>query len=938
MAAYRARMGEEYMDQSLWAYRHYDIQSARDMANKLGISTAAAILLQQRGCTSEEQCRRFLAPRLEDLTPPLCMGGMAAAVDIIRRAVASQKPIIIFGDYDVDGVCSVVILRECLESLGAEVDCYIPDRFEEGYGLNQEAIEQLAERGFGLLITVDCGIRSVEEVARAKSMGLEVVVTDHHQPGDILPEADAVVNPHLDRIEACQGLCGAGVAYQLSRALGSGCDHTSWLDLVALATVADIVDLTHDNRILVKHGLERIAQTKRPGLRCLMELGGIQADKPLNTWQIGFILGPRLNAAGRLSDARLSAELLYTRDEQQARYLAEVLNRLNDERKQTEEIIMGEASLKIAHQPEVLEKHVLVLDGKQWHHGVLGIVASRLSEMYKKPVILINWEDDSGRGSCRSVEGFDIYKALEACQQHLLQFGGHPMAAGLTIAKDQLSPFIAALQRWCTESGSAGQGKQEYLIDLELDPRQINEELWQDIQALEPFGPGNPVPVLTVRGVELQQAAMVGSEGRHFRARLQGSGLNAIAFDRPQYAGFRAEQYRADLIFQLDRNEFRGRNYLQLKILQMRPSYLWDLSLESLLQPWLQEVLKLLEEHPAVMLIAPTYRVLNKLQQRLGLWLRDTALYSLHGHLPAAQRQAREQALLSGKPGVYLLSSAYRYYLQKKTDQHIDSICTREILRSQAHAAAGYDEDSWGMALGAINPDIDAYITESAQIPGKGKFAVYVNRHRTIQNWKALAEPLFLEAGLKDVQLRRMIRGQFSRAKEGFLLTDGNACGMPIDELDGIWMADLPFSVAEVNLILSGMGAGVSSPLVLRYNQSQVDANRQYLNQAYPDMEYIRSIWSALRYLGQSQLYGELSQFCRRLSPIARQEVTTAGLEAALHILADLGLCQFKKKGSIMAIQLMFDANNSRNISNSPYYLEGLAEKKRFRIWSIEFN
>ena len=246
------------------------------------------------------------------------------------------------------------------------------------------------------------------------------------------------------------------------------------------------------------------------------------------------------------------------------------------------------------------------------------------------------------------------------------------------------------------------------------------------------------------------------------------------------------------------------------------------------------------------------------------------------------------------------------------------------------------DEDSWEWPW---EPSI-RISTHTSQNPHKyrkGKFAVYVNRHRTIQNWKALAEPLFLEAGLKDVQLRRMIRGQFSRAKEGFLLTDGNACGMPIDELDGIWMADLPFSVAEVNLILSGMGAGVSSPLVLRYNQSQVDANRQYLNQAYPDMEYIRSIWSALRYLGQSQLYGELSQFCRRLSPIARQEVTTAGLEAALHILADLGLCQFKKKGSIMAIQLMFDANNSRNISNSPLS-GGPGGKKRFRIWSIEFN
>jgi len=859
------------------------------------------------------------------------MGGMAAAVEIIRRAAAKQRRIVIYGDYDVDGVCSVVILRECLESLGAEVDYYIPDRFQEGYSLNSQAIEKLAEQGFGLLITVDCGIRSIEEVARARSMGLEVIVTDHHQPGDILPEADAVINPHLDRIEACEGLCGAGVAYQLARALGSGYDHSSWLDLVALATIADIVDLTGDNRTLVKHGLERITHTNRPGLRCLMEIGGIPIGKPISSWQIGFILGPRLNAAGRLNHARLSVELLYTRDEQQAQYLAEVLNRLNDERKQTEEIILGEASLRIAHQPEILKNHVLVLDGKQWHLGVLGIVASRLSEMYEKQVILINWDDNSGRGSCRSIAGFDIHKALEACHEHLLQFGGHPMAAGLTIARDQLSPFIEALERWSIESGQAGQAKHEHLIDLELDPTQINHELWQDIQALEPFGPGNPVPVLTIRGVELQQAAMIGSEGQHFKARLQGSGLNVIAFGRPQYAGFKTGQYRADLVFQLDRNEFRGRNHLQLKILQMEPSYIWDLSMDNLLKSWLQEVIKLLDAKQMVMLIAPTYRVLNKMQQRLGLWLRDNSLCSLHGHLSAAQREAREQALLSGNPGVYLLSSAYRYYLQKKTNQAIDTICSMEILSSQSQAAAGCDEDSWVSGQLVINPDINAYITESKGIPDKGRFVVYVNRRQTIQRLKALAEPLFLEAGLQDMQVRRMIRCQFAQAKDGFLLTDGNACGMPIDELDGILMADLPFSAAEVNLILSGMGVGVSSPLVLRYNQSQVDANRQYLDHLYPDMEYIRAIWSALRNLGQGELQGEISQFCQRFSQITRQGVTAVDLEAALHILADLGLCQFKKRGSIMAIKLKFHAKNGRNISNSPYYLEGLAEKKAFQ-------
>lgn len=926
------------MDQPLWVLRQYDIVQAQAMAERLGISTAAAILLQQRGCRSEEQCRYFLSPRLEDLTPPLSMTGMAAAVEIIQRTVDAKQPIVIFGDYDVDGVCSIVILRECLERLDAEVDYYIPDRFQEGYGLNTQAVQQLAQRGFGLLITVDCGIRSVEEVAAARRSGLQVIVTDHHLPGDILPEADVIINPHLDQMEDCKNLCGAGVAYQLARALGSAPDNDSWLDLAALATIADIVDLNGDNRILVKHGLQRMSVTDRPGLRCLMETGGIKPGEEISSWQIGFILGPRLNAAGRLSHARLSAELLYTRDEQQALYLAEVLNRLNDERKQTEEIILREASLRIAHQPQILENNVLVLDGKQWHHGVLGIVASRLSEMHRKPVILINWDDDSGRGSCRSIEGFDIHRALQACQNHLLQYGGHPMAAGLTIDKNQLTFFIEALERWSQESGQAGAREERHFIDLEIDPAQINCDLWHEIQALEPFGPGNPVPVLAVRGVELQQAAMIGAEGQHFRARMQGSNLNVIAFRKPQYADFKAGQYRADLTFQLDRNEFRGRTSLQLKIRQMKPAYQWDMSAETPLRPWLQEALGLLEQQRAVLLIAPTYRVLNKLQQSLELWLCEAALHGLHGHLSAAQRQAGEQALLSGDPGLYLVSSAYHYYLRQKQSEALNALHSIDVLKSQAEGAAARDQDNGESGPLTLNSGIKAYIVKSGEMPDRGRFAVYVNRLKTIQNLRAGINPLFSEAGLGDIQQRRRVRRQFVQAKEGFLLTDGNACGMPIGEIDGVWMVDLPFSTAEIDHIWSEMGIGASCPLVLRFNQSQVDANQIYLGRLYPDTERIRSMLPALRSLGHGVLQGEVSQFCQALSRITGRQVSALDLQSVLHVLDDLGLCQFKKKGSIMAIKFMFHAKNSINMSESPYYLEGLAEKKAFHDLANELQ
>lgn len=926
------------MNQIMWMVRPSDTIQAQALASVLGISTATAVLLLQRGCHSEEQCRRFLSPRRQDLTPPLSMQGMREAADIIRHAVDSQRLITIYGDYDVDGICSTVILRECLESLGAVVDYYIPDRFQEGYGLNMDAVHRLGAADCRLLITVDCGIRSVEEIAAAREMGMEVIVTDHHTPGEILPRANAIINPKLDHIEACRNLCGAGVAYQLARTLVTAAeDSTQWLDLVALATIADVVSLTGDNRILAREGLRCLNSTRRPGLSRLMEIGGIDPHQEISPRQVGYIIAPRLNAAGRLSHARLSLELLYTTAHDEACYLAEVLNRLNDERKSTEEIILREASLRISHQPQLLEKSILVLDGKQWHHGVLGIVASRLCEQHYKPVILINWDDNKGRGSCRSVEGFDIHAALQACSNNLLRFGGHSLAAGLTIEKEQLPSFMDELERWSQQHYPDEEALKRHFIDLELDPDEIDSRLWGEIQKMEPFGEGNPVPVLAVRAVELQRAAMVGQQGQHFKAQLPGPGLDVIAFGKPQYAAFNARHYRADIAFHLSRNEFQGRSSLQLKVKEMKPAYQPDHSRLDCMTPWLKKAIGHINEQQAVLLLAPTYRTMIKLRRSLELWFCNASLYSLHGHLPTSQRLLTEQARSARDAGLYIVTKAYRHYLSRRQIDILQVLPAIDLQADMAVQAEAVDHSAKSSFLAGCNLQ-SWYAGQSNHIPAGGRHIIYANRMQTIKAWQQKDRPLFVEAGLSDWQQRRLVRRRFAEAARGILLTDGYAGLYPIGEVDGVWLADLPFSAVEASQILTELGVGLSPAVGCLFNGDGVEYNWSYLKRLYPDAERIKYIYGGLRALNQGVLEGEAAVLCRRLSKILNAPLSPLDLQPVLHILADLGLCQIKKKGSIMAIMLLSHIKNSFDTADSPYYLEGLAAKKAFREWVKELQ
>lgn len=918
------------MDQINWKVRTLDTARAQTLAGALGIRPVTAALLLQRGCQNEEQCSRFLSPRLQDLTPPLLIGGIKEAVDIIRRAIDRQKTITIYGDYDVDGICSTVILQECLQLLGAKVDYYIPDRFKEGYGLNMDAVNRLGAAGCGLLITVDCGIGSVREIAAARDMGIEVIVTDHHTPKGDLPDANAIINPKLGHIESCRELCGAGVAYQLASSLFAPADdRTMWLDLVALATIADVVSLTGDNRILVKEGLFCMNKTQRPGLSHLMETCGIDLCQEVIPRQVGFLIAPRLNAAGRISHARLSVELLCTKTPDEAHYLADALNRLNDERKRTEEVILGEALLRVSHQPQLLENRILVLDGQQWHNGVLGIVASRLCEQYCKPVILINWDDDKeGRGSCRSVEGFDIHAGLEACSNSLLRFGGHPLAAGLTVAKEQLPALITDLEQWSRQHYPDQAMQKHRFVDLELDPAEIDSHLLEELKRLAPFGEGNPIPVLAVRAVELQRTAMVGQTGQHFKAQLSGPGLDMIAFSKPQYAQFNARRYKADIAFNLASNQFMGRENLQLRVKAMKPAYQPDLGTDVTM-PWLHAAVSCLNKQEPVFFLAPTYRVLVKMKEALKQWFCTDALYSMHGHMSANQRLRVEQACVAKNVALYIVTKAYQNYLSRCKGTigagiHIIDLYSGWSELASAGDGAGNVANDWFRQWHQARPE---------EISPQGRHIVYANRICTIKAFQQRANPVFSEVGLTNAQQRRLVRRRFAEASPGILLTDGYASLEPPGEVDGVWLADLPFSAVEARQILEGLKTVPAQAVGCLFDQEGVDYNRDYLKRLYPDTQRIKRIFEGLCALGTGALEGEIAVLCQRLSRLLDMNLSSLDLLPVLHILADLGLCQIKKKGSIMAIMLLSCTQKSVDTADSPYYLEGLESKKVFHTW-----
>ena len=546
------------------------------MSHELRVSPVTARLLCIRGLDDPLSARRFLFPSLDDLLDPERLTDLPTAVDRILSAIANKERIAIHGDYDVDGVTSTVILRRALELLGGDVTHFIPERLRDGYGLQPAAIERLHALGVRLVISVDCGIRAGEAAVRARELGVDLIITDHHEPDTELPQAVAVINPKRhDCTYPDKNLAGVGVALKLVQALCTRTGHTSWLPafvkVAAIGTLADVVPLTGENRVIAKLGLEMLSRgPHKVGLRSLLDVCGL-IGKEIDSYHIGFVLAPRVNAAGRMSSPDIAARLLLASDEgmrEEARELAQQLDTENIRRQEEEADIVAAARKAVETDLEIGSRTVIVVAGEGWHRGVIGIVASKLVDAFHRPAIVISTEGDVAHGSCRSIPSFNMLGALESCGDVMTRFGGHKQAAGLTMAAERVRELRARVNDYADGCLHPDDLRPRIWIDGALGFKAIDEQVASELTSLAPFGAGNPRPIFRASGVEIVDGPRRLKE-RHLKMafRQDGRVMRGIAWRASEREEFVAGHRTAiDLAFSLEQDTWEGERYLQLSI------------------------------------------------------------------------------------------------------------------------------------------------------------------------------------------------------------------------------------------------------------------------------------------------------------------------------------------------------------------------------------
>ena len=537
-----------------------------------------ARILYARHIDTPGKIRSFLATD-GALGDAMELAGMAAAIERVAQAIDRQESIAVYGDFDVDGVTATVLMTSALRALGARVQAFIPDRFEDGYGLNIDAIDRLGDGGVSLCITVDCGVRSTDEVAHARARGMDMIITDHHSVPDVLPDAIAVIDPKReDSTYAFRELAGVGVAYQVARALTNALSDKGsqqndalldeYLDLVGLGTIADVVPLEGENRTLARWGLNRMRSAARPGLQELARVAGIELAA-VNSTDVAYRIAPRLNAAGRIENARIAYQLLLSRDGQQAAVTAKTLNDRNRERQDLLEEQFSQATSQIdaACLPRLLFVH-----GPDYHEGIVGLVASRLREQFYRPALVLRSDAETSRGSARSIEGFHITQALESCRDILMRFGGHAQAAGFTLESSRIAEFEARLLTYAEEHLDESLLVPRIQVDAIVDLDEVSDRTPVAISALGPFGKGNPEPLLATLGARVMDLRRMGSEGKHLRLSIAQNGTprTCVAFRQGAVAEWLRTGDCVDVLYRPSLNRWQGRESLQLVVEALR--------------------------------------------------------------------------------------------------------------------------------------------------------------------------------------------------------------------------------------------------------------------------------------------------------------------------------------------------------------------------------
>ncbi len=556
-----------------WKFKQYDHEVSNKLCQSLRIHPVICDMLSSRGISSFEEAKDFFRPSLNQLHDPFLMKDMKIATDRIIHAIKSNEKILIYGDYDVDGTTAVSVVFDFLQFIypSKQIEYYIPDRYKEGYGLSSAGIEYAEKNKFNLLITLDCGIKSVELIQLAKDKQIDCIVCDHHLPGNQLPPAVAILNPKQpDCTYPCKELCGCGVGFKLIQALclQLGLEeslYTKYLDLVATAIAADIVSITGENRTLAFFGLKKANENPNTGIRALIEQSNLKT--PLSINSLSFVIGPRINAAGRMGDAKRAVSLFIEKDIFSAKEIALTLQSENNNRKEADSSITDEALLQINQDDTADLKKTIVVFNEHWHKGVLGIVASRLLEKYYKPTIVLTKSGDFYTGSARSIAGFNMYEGLDKCSHLLHAFGGHYFAAGMTIAPSQIELFKETFEAVANEVLSSDDMIPEIEIDAAIQLKDINQSFYHILEQMEPFGPDNTKPVFCVRNVSNAGCRIVKEDHLRFEVMQDNFFINGIGFQLAEKYERLDRPAKMDIVFTMEENHFNGRTSLQMKVI-----------------------------------------------------------------------------------------------------------------------------------------------------------------------------------------------------------------------------------------------------------------------------------------------------------------------------------------------------------------------------------
>lgn len=551
-----------------WQIYQANEEKVEEISKKYKINKLLATILSNRDITEKEQIEKFLNPKRNDFYNPYKMLDMEIAVKRIIKAIEDKEKIIIYGDYDVDGITSVTVLKSFLEERGITIAEYIPNRLEEGYGLNKKAVKEIAEQKYNLMITVDCGISAIEEIEYANSLGIETIITDHHEPGSELPKALAVIDAkRKDNTYPFRNLAGVGVVFKLIQAISIELgleekEYLKYLDIVCIGTISDIVPLVDENRVIVKLGLKLVEQTKNLGLKEILESTGYSK---IDSTTISFGVAPRINACGRMGHQEEALKLFLSKDKNEVIELTQKLNEYNRIRQETEKNIYNEAIEQI-EQIDLDKQHTIILMGKNWHHGVIGIVSSKITELYFKPSILLCEEGEEGKGSGRSIPGFDLYEALTECNELIEKFGGHSMAVGINVKKDNFEKFKEKFEEIA---------KQKHIeeivpilkIDALINLDEIDKNIVESLKELEPFGEENKMPLFAIKNLKIDSIRAL-SEGKHLKLTLKDNKniINAIGFN----LGYMSNEYKIgdkiDVVGNLEINTFNGVDNIQINL------------------------------------------------------------------------------------------------------------------------------------------------------------------------------------------------------------------------------------------------------------------------------------------------------------------------------------------------------------------------------------